>query len=220
LAALLVEKGADPNVENPGGNALHVALQVRNPDWERIPDPLPTGNLDSLGFIKVLLAHGVNPNARATKRLQNMGGVTPFLLAAYGGDTATMRELVANGANPLMASNENTTPLMVAAGLRFAEGRSPGSEDQALEAVKLALEFGADVNAQNDAGDTALHGAASRGADRIVRFLVENGAKPDVKNKKGVMPVTLAESVAEGKTAHPGTAALLHQLIEGAPTKR
>jgi hypothetical protein len=76
-------------------------------------------------------------------------------------------------------------------------------EDRALEAARLALDLGADVNAANDAGDTALHGAASKGYDAIVQLLADKGARLEVKNKRGRTPLA---------TAKKSTADLLRKL--------
>ena len=52
-----------------------------------------------------------------------------------------------------------------------------------------------DVNAVNSMGLTALHGAANRGSDEIIRYLVQQGAKLDVKDAEGRTPLTWAEGV-------------------------
>ena len=120
----------------------------------------------------------------------NLVGATPFLIAAQSNDVAIMRELVAHGADPNLATNHGTTPLMVAAGIGHLPGMSRSTEPNALEAVKLCLELGADVNAANKTRDTALHGAAWRQfADSIVQFLVDHGANMDAKNKRGWTPL-------------------------------
>lgn len=77
-----------------------------------------------------------------------------------------------------------------------------GADAEALEAAKLCASLGLDVNAATDKGDTALHGAAHRGADSIVKLLAENGAKLDARNKRGFTPL----DIAMGKDAHPGPA--------------
>ena len=66
---------------------------------------------------------------------------------------------------------------------------SLGTEEESIEAMKLMLARGADVNAANDLGETALHGAAQRGADRVVQFLAEHGARLDAKTKRGRTPL-------------------------------
>lgn len=134
-----------------------------------------------------------------------MVGATPFLLAAATYDTSTMRTLVAGGADPLLATNTNTTPLMMAAGLAEGLGSwvqaslpQPRTEEydrRALEAVKLTVELGADVNAANDIGLTALHGAAYVGSDRVIQFLVDKGAKVNVEDKYGRTPLSIVQKI-------------------------
>jgi ankyrin repeat protein len=108
-----------------------------------------------------------------------------------------------------------TTPLMVAAGIGHVPGASRSTEANALEAIKLCLELGADINAVNKSGDTALHGAAWRqSADSIVQFLVDHGANMDAKNKRGWTPLVIAEGISTGnnKVFSPSTTVLLQKL--------
>ena len=180
-------------------------------------------------------------------------GATPFFIAAKGADLALMRLLIEHGADPNIPTVQNATPLMAAAGLGFWDGESPGPESgipesQALEAVKLCIELGNNVNAVTDYGDTlivgepqvllhrhplnlaeyadkglgdmrwggstALHGAALRGADSIVQYLVEKGARVDAPNKLGWTPLTVANGVFVANTEKrwPSTVALLEDL--------
>ena len=95
-----------------------------------------------------------------------------------------MRALAAAGADPDLATEENVSPLMTAAGIGRGRGRAPLTEEEearALEAVKVAVEvLGNDVNAaETTTGLTALHGAAFAGSDSIVQYLVEKGANID-----------------------------------------
>ena len=156
-----------------------------------------------LQLLKALLAHGANPKARLVKvhrltgttALTDMGGVTPFLLAAAVDDVSVMRVLVAGGADPLMATADHTTPLMVAAGLGRTSDRTDKEAKTALEAVKLAVELGADVNATNDNGQTALQGAARVGLNPLIQFLVDQGAELDVKDRFGQTALSIAAGV-------------------------
>ena len=157
--------------------------------------------------MKKLLAYGANVNARMTKDFRdgyrnrlNRVGATPMLLASKNVDTELMRVLVAAGADPKAENADKTTPLMVAAGLDVWNpgedgGSSPDQEPEALEAVKMLVELGNDVNAMNDRGETAMHGAAYRGANTIVQFLADRGAKLDVRSKQGWTPWTIANGV-------------------------
>jgi ankyrin repeat protein len=221
LAALLLDRGANPNASTPGWTPLHQALMVRNPVRGEVHAPLPTGNIDSLDFIKLLLARGADPNARMTRRVRGGGGhfdelgATPLLLAAECADVPVMRVLLAAGADPLAKTANHATALMAAAGTGYAQGKSPGSESQALEAVMLLYELGNDVNAVDDEGFTAMHGAAMRAANSIVQFLFERGGRLDARTReKHQLPLTLAEEGDDsGVTAQPHTAALLRALM-------
>jgi ankyrin repeat protein len=162
-------------------------------------------------LIKALLEHGANPNARIAKfppmpntrqfKAIDLTPVdaTPFLLAAASYDAPVMRLLATHGADPSLTDRAKNTPLIMAAG--FAEGithavdRPQQDDKDALEAVRAAVELGADVNAKNDIGDTAIHGAAYVGANDIIQFLAEKGAKVDVENIYGQTAWTIAAEV-------------------------
>jgi hypothetical protein len=129
-----------------------------------------------------------------------------------------MRLLVEHGADPMIKTGSNTTALMLAAGLQiFSMGEDSGTNEDALEAVKLCLELGNDVNAVDDNGETALHGAAWRGANDIVTLLVEKGARLDAREKKGQFtPLAYAHLVyTPGMVfqSWPETEALLRRLM-------
>ena len=221
LAAMLVgDYGADPNADGVGWTALQAAVWAHRRVRANLPDPTPTGNLSSLDLIKILLANNANPNARLVKQPRDRNymsliGATPFLMAAKLADASLMRLLIEHGADPLAVTNENTSALLLAAGIGYFEGESPGSEEEALEAVKVALEFGAGVNMADNVGDTALHGAVVRGSNLLVRFLVDKGAQMDAKNEKGWTPLTIADGVyiARGYKTKLHTAALLRELM-------
>ena len=93
---------------------------------------------------------------------------------------------------------------MAAAGMNwtFAQTYDEGTE-QLLEALKLTYELGLSVNDANSMGLTALHAAANRpGSDPIIQFLVDKGAKLDVKDNEGRTPLNWAEGVF--LATHPG----------------
>jgi ankyrin repeat protein len=92
-----------------------------------------------------------------------------------------------------------------------------------LEAVKLCFELGNDVNAVNSMGLTALHGAANRGSDDIIQFLVDKGAKLDVKDKEGRTPLTWAEGVflaTHPAKPKPSSIALITTLLGSGPVTK
>ena len=123
-------------------------------------------------------------------------GQTPFLTAALAGDLDVMRLLLAHKADPHIPTFAGTTALMAAAGVNWVFDQTYDEGPRALlEAVELCYSLGMDVNVVNSMGLTALHGAANRGSDDIIRFLVDKGAKIDVKDAEGRTPMTWAEGV-------------------------
>ena len=234
LAIFLLDQGANPNADETGYTALHWAagswetemtgpngiVAPVNREW-RMMAGLQEGKLE---LVKALLRRGANPNVRLEKQPPRIGytkenekpiGATPFLLAAMAGDIKVMRTLVDGGASPLLMSNDKTTPLMMAAGVRRDLSESLVSESRSLEAVKLALALGADVGASNDEGETALHGAARIKSDAIVQLLVDHGARINVQNKLGQTPLFIAE-----RYFHPGSPPLFAQTSTAALLRR
>ena len=225
LAAWLVAEGADVNQDGPRGTALHGLVRARNCERTAMPCPEQRALLGSLDLARLLLAHGADVNARMTARPPAKGtydgnsmslvGATPLLLAVKASDTELMRLLLDHGADVRLGNENNTTPLLVAAGIGFLEGQVLAEEADAFEAVRMLVAFGESVTQTNDMDETALHGAAYRGANSIVRYLVERGARLDAADDKGLLPVTVADGFrrGDGFRAHDHTAALLRELM-------
>jgi ankyrin repeat protein len=230
LAQFLLERGADINsADGYGRTPLFSAIDARDAGFYANPYA-GTNETNPLDVIKVLLDRGAHPDVRTRAVVPNRGwqqtdgswvnftGQTPFLRAAFAGDVTVMRLLIAHGANPNLATNDGTTPLMAAAGVNYVVGRTfTHPRVDTLEAVKLCLETGADVNAQNSLGFTAAHGAANRGLDDVLRLLAEHGANLAAKDKEGRTPLTFAEGVFLAVTppaAKPETAKLIGELIQ------
>jgi ankyrin repeat protein len=156
-------------------------------------------------------------NVTGTLEWVDFTGQTPFLRASLAADLPVMRLLLKHGADPHIATFEGTTPLMAAAGVNWVQDQTFDDGPKArLEAVQLCVDQGMDVNAVNSMGITALHGAANRGSDDIIRFLVAKGAKVDVKDKEGRTPMTWAEGVflaTHPARPKPTSIALLKQLM-------
>ncbi len=226
-AAFLLDRGADPNADTQGWAPLHQLVWSRRPNTgSNIPGAVPTGNLDSLQLARKLLDYGADVDAREKKEprdgfrnMLNRVGATPFLLAAKSVDVPLMRVLLEYGGNPKLTTADGTTALMAAAGVGiWAPGENPGTEDEALAAVKLAYEVGAGSPTDVDKnGETALHGAMYRaGSIAIARFLLDKGARLDVTNKKGWTPLMVADGVEYTPNVlkrYPETAAFLRQVL-------
>jgi len=159
----------------------------------------------------------------------DLRGATPLWVAAYAanrngtGEIEIIRTLLAAGADQHLTTDDGTTPFMAAAGLgrgsytpREPRGaRSPSAE----AAVKMLLEAGADINAVNEADFTALHGAAFRGLNEVIEYLVAKGAAIDARDFRGRTPFRIAEGAKQSFQFQgwPETADLLKQL--GADTR-
>lgn len=192
LASFLLDNKADVNIANKGGwTPLYLATDNRNIENGDYPTRMP--DMDHLQFIQLLLDKRANVNARVKDSTETRtifthqwlyeDGATAFLRAAQSGDVILMRVLLRHGADPTIATTNNTTPLMVACGIGWVEGVTfqwPGGDD--IKAVDLLLELGADVNARDDDGRTALHGAAHKGSTELVQTLVKRGAKLDARD--------------------------------------
>lgn len=229
LGAVLLQAGADPNYTWQGRTVLHILTWVsRLGIGTNDPVPEGSGNLSRLDLLRELAKHGADLNRRMTSRrggvrtVLNMKGATPFLLAARTADAAMMRLLAELGADPLLPNEEGTTPLLVAAGVGVqSPEEDPGTESEVLESVKVAVELGNDVNAVDQRGETAMHGAAYKYAAAVVPYLMEKGAKIEIwnrKNKLGWTPLRIATGVhrAMNLRSSPKTAAALRQFMVAA----
>ena len=228
VAAALLDAGADPNAAGPGYTALHLIPRVRKPGvGDNDPAPYGSGRMSSLDLVRKLAEHGADLNARMSER-RNLNvtrhhevGSTPFMLAALVADAELMRMLTELGADPLAKNDEFSTPLMAAAGLGTrSPGEDAGTEEEVLEVVELLLELGDDINAVDDNGETAMHGAAYKNLPRVVEYLAANGANIDVwneENRYGWTPLTIAQGYRFGNfKPSPVTVAALERVMEEA----
>lgn len=226
MANFLLSRGANPNLSDRDGKApLYAAVEMR--DWWPTDTPEPPINEEvALTLIKSLLDHGAYANTRLTatppfrgganRTWLNEVGATPFYRAAASDDVTVLRLLLAHGADPKITASDKSTPLMVASGVGYVTGSAfTWPENDALEALRLCLDVN-DVHAANAAGVTALHGAAFRGWNAGVLFLVNHGAKLDAKDKQGRTPLEWADGLYRGggiaPTVQVETVALLKQL--------
>src|SRR5262245_54716378 len=214
-AAVLIEKGADPNVaDSTGTTALYSAVDMHTmgPMLSR-PSPKLVDKLDSADIVRMLIAKGANVNARLKRPIigrhhtptgdASLGeGTTPLARAAKSNDLQLMRLLLDAGADPKLTLKDRSTVLMIAAAGGAVVGAYavaiPVTEDSSIEAIQFCLDRGVDINAYNTQGTTAVHAAVQRGAEKVVRFLAEHGAKLDMKNKQGRTPLDIALGVGGG----------------------
>jgi uncharacterized protein len=195
VAALLLDKGADPDASGTGYTALHAAV-LRG----------------DVTLVKALLARGASPDVRMTKGTPlrrdttdfnlpaTLIGSTPYLLAARFLEPEIMQTLAAAGADQTLTFQNGATPLMIAAGMGANRNESRRGiavidfgkvepESRVLEAVRAVVDLGADVNAANSAGDTALHTATAQGFETVVQFLADRGAQINARNARGLTPL-------------------------------
>lgn len=213
LALALIEAGADPNDQRSGFTPLHALSWVRKPPRgdgdEGDPPPIGSGTISSLDFARKLVKLGADVNARLKNGKSSPGkfarsGATPFLLASFTADAALMRTLLDLGADAAIPNEDGCTPLMVACGVGVggdAANEVAGTEPEVLEAAQLLLRLGADVNAVDANGETAMHGAAYKNLPSVIALLVQRGAKIDVwnrQNKFGWTPLMIAEGYRPG----------------------
>lgn len=236
IARFLLDHGANPNqANNKNWTPLYLAVSNRDALTTAVPAPSNDGALD---FISLLLDRGADPNQRIKSRTEvhqantslwlKEEGATPLLRAALCGDLTVVRLLLAHGADPLITTDDKTTPLMVASGVGWAEGFTfQYSEDETFDLVKLLLDKGARVNDANKDGITALHGAGYKGANKVIELLVDRGADLSAKDKGedygfGVStirmtPLNWAEGVPIGMSSaiyHGDTVALMARLMQ------
>ena len=208
-AIALLDKGADPNDAEIGYAPLHAAVLKSD-----------------VALVNALLARGANPNARMTKGTPKrrdgedfnlpatLIGSTPYLLAAKFLEPEILRALKAAGADPSLSMPNGATPVMLAAGMgssttanrrgvRTVDFGKMEPESRALETVTTALSLGGDVNATNNAGDTALHGAAPMGYNTVIQFLADHGADVNAKNKRGLTPLGVLTAAGRGRGRGP-----------------
>ncbi len=212
LALELVAAGADPNDQRSGHAPLHVLSWVRKPQrGEDIGDPAPvgSGSVGTLRFARELVKAGADVNRRLESGKGGAGqfshrGATPFLFAAFTADLPYLKLLLELGADPTVPNVDGCTPLMVACGIGVggsAANEVAGEEPEVLEVAEFLLGLGADINAVDANGETAMHGAALKNLPQVVRFLAGRGAKVDVwnrKNRYGWTPLDLARGHRPG----------------------
>jgi ankyrin repeat protein len=225
IAKYLLDHGADPNLATLSGlAALYATIDVQWAPKAWFPQPsTDQEKVSYLELMKALLDHGANVNAEVGEKLWfrsftndytwvDPAGATAFWRAAQSSDVAAMRLLVQYKADPVKANKAGETPLMAAAGIGWAANWSVNAPVPLVDAVKYCVELGNDVNAADNRGYAALHGAAYLGDNEMVNYLISKGAKVDAKSKGGDSPADMANGPTRFGQPHPETVALLEKL--------
>lgn len=237
VAKLLAERGGDPNLfDKTGRAALYAAVDAHTMPASNRPSPSENENdITSLDLIKVLIARGAQVNmqlktqqpyrTKVDRGSDTMltTGTTPLIRAAKAGDVTVVALLLEKGADPKLTTRTGINALMAASNVGSKEEDTTGrkkTQRDVTQSVDLLLKAGVDINAADATGRTAMHGAAQRGWDDVVKFLAEHGASLDSRDKRGVTPVDAAMGLAGGAgfdnstgDVHPQTAELIKQLI-------
>jgi ankyrin repeat protein len=242
-AAAMLEAGADPNiVDETGRGALYAAIDFSTmPSSNRpAPDVLPNQH-SALDLAAMLLEAGADPNAQLDSQAPYRAkldrgndtvlstGTTPLMRAAKAGDIPAIKLLLEHGADASLVMRSGINALMLAAGVGTSEQDTTGrfkTEEQAIEAIRILLDQGLDINAADNRGRTALHGAALQGYDSVVSMLAENGADLTVADNDGFTPLDTAKGLAGGwgfagdvGVPQESTVALIEELLGAEPTQ-
>jgi uncharacterized protein len=247
FAAYLAERGANVNAaDRVGRTPLYSAVDFHSmPDSNRPAPKVDQNHVSNFELIQLLIAKGADVNARLKAQqpyrtkldrgddTMLTTGTTPLLRAAKAGDAVVMKLLIEKGADVNLGTTPaggrldlyGITPLMAAAGVGTKEEDNTGrrkTEQEAIDSIELCLKAGADINAADSRGQTALHGAAIKGWSKVVQHLAGKGAKLDVKDKRGFTPLDAALGKAGGLgfdgaagVVHDDTAKLLQRLMAG-----
>jgi ankyrin repeat protein len=114
-------------------------------------------------------------DASADLNAKDNDGRTVIFYAVYRGDAEILNNLLKWSTNPELTDSKNNTCLHIAC------------ENCSLECVELLLEYDVPIDCQNKRQETPLHLAAARekDADIFVKYLLDRGANPDLKNVDG-----------------------------------
>ena len=231
-AKYLLSAKANPNKWDWWGRTpLYAAVDYNTLPHGGRPDRPSLDDTTSLQMIETLIAAGANVNAqlklfppyrslrmdRGADAILDIG-TTPLLRAARGADIAAMKVLIAHGALVDLPQVAGATPLMVAVGLANptdTRGKFR-TELDALAAAQILVDAGADVNARDARGRTALHATAAQGYTDVAKFLVEHSADLKAADNDGVLPADAALGKSKGGrgpgAVHSDTAKVLNEL--------
>lgn len=222
LAAYLIDAGADiDRWDLYGRTPLYAAVDaVILPAGGR-PDIPSTDKITPVAMVEKLLKAGANPNIQLKLRppyrnvIYDRGadaavlttGATPLLLAAKTGANSAIPLLIQHGALLDLPNQGGITPIMTAAGMGHNGNATRGrfkTPTDGVESIKLLATAGGNINAQNDAGQTALHAAAQKGWTEVVKVLLELGADASIADNGGRTPLDYANGNLPPRRRGPG----------------
>jgi UDP-N-acetylenolpyruvoylglucosamine reductase len=204
--ALLLQRGARADLWDwRGRTPLYAVVDLNTlPNQGGRPDLPSLDQTSSLEAIRLLLNAGANPNAQLKlfpdyRHLRNDRGAdnvlsigaTSLLRAAKAFDVPAAQLLLAHGAKHDLPTKEGFTPLMLAAGLGSTaiDTRgvfdTPDVQQRAIAMLRVLIAHGADPNATNRRGHSAVFGAVWWGWNDVLRYLVSVGARLDVVDAQG-----------------------------------
>jgi ankyrin repeat protein len=209
LMKKLLDKGADPNARiyrKPWFTEYNFEL-LRTDDSGSTAFWRAAWGAD-IAAMKLLVEHGADPNIR-TMKIASRG---------FGqGGTRGGSDQDPSGRPPMPTGGPGSTPLIAVAGTGYSEGFAGNAHRYAptglLAAVKyLVEEHGADVNAEDEDGNTAVHNAASRGDNEMILYLVSKGADVKKVNRRGQTTVDMANGPVQRTQPYPETIKLLEGM--------
>lgn len=225
FAKFLLDRGANPNIADTFGRAaLFAAIDMRNEDYSALPRRLQADPMPSLEIIQAIVAKGADLNQPLVQKLPGRSGMdtgdaamsdgaTPLMRAARAGDSDVIKLLLKAGANPTLKTKAGDTALLFAAGVGYRDKYTTGTETGSVESLKTLIAAGQPLDQANARGETALHGAAGRGADVIAQFLIDQKVDLNARTRLNQTPL----DVAMGKGSfglpvpHDSTVALLRK---------
>jgi ankyrin repeat protein len=242
VAAALIEAGTDPNlVDYTGRGALYAAADFSTMPNSNRPAPYVTENRHTaLAVGALLLEHGADVNAQLTRQAPYRakldrgndtvlgGGTTALMRAAKAGDLPFMQMLLDAGASvELRTERGGVDALLLAAGVGTTEQDTTGrfkTQAQAIAAIDLLVEHGADLRTVDNRGRNAAHGAALQGYDDVLTHLARRGVDLTLADNDGFSPLDTALGKAGGfgfagveGVVREDTASLIRTLIAAEP---
>uniref|UniRef100_A0ABD2X681 Peptidase A2 domain-containing protein n=1 Tax=Trichogramma kaykai TaxID=54128 RepID=A0ABD2X681_9HYME len=206
IARLLLRNGANPNLANRAGlTPLRIIINFHE-DYStdlanilletskevnrlvQVDEPDRSGNIPlyyalqrgNINIIKWLLKNGACP-VQVNK--PDHSGNTLLHYALQRGNVWITEELLRSGADPNYANKTSLTPLHVI--INFHDLNSEKLANILLETSGRPVQ----VDKPDQWGNTPLHHASQRGNISMIKWLLKNGADPNIANEKGLTPL-------------------------------